>query len=346
MLVGFHVSRDWASGARPSIRAHVECAIRHRDREYADGQNLPFAFQVFLAGPRTLDFSVDKSEAADLKALMRQANAAGAPGPALWGVAHGTYMDMPWDSESKSHAYRCGFIRAEVERAFEAGLAGVVVHLGIPGPDKVVLALPWIYPGEIGGVRVCDVIAAAAKNRDGAAAAAPRHELPRIYLEVPHVLPKNSLYETPEKLAALFREVRKVDPGLDITGLCIDTAHIWACGADISSYAKGKDWVDRLAAVHDVIPPRAIIFHLNDNRNPCGSGKDEHDPLLHGKIWGDYRQAPHESGLAAFVEYARRHNIPTVLERKRRKATGDMGELTLPEALSLDYTAIVALGGE
>ena len=334
-MFGFHVSREWAAGARPSIRAQVECARGYRDKHLVRGSG-PFAFQVFLAGPRTLDFTVDKAEAADLRALLGAGAGEGSP---LWGVAHGTYMDVPWDTESKSHAYRCGFIRAEVERAFEAGLAGVVIHLGIPGPDKVAAALPWIYPAALGGVRVCDVLR-------GAASAPAGRPLPRVYLEVPHVLPANSHYETPEKLAALFRKLREVDANLAITGLCIDTAHLWACGADISTYEKGKDWVDRLAAVHDVILPEAIIFHLNDNRNPRGSGKDEHDPLLHGAIWGAFQQTPAESGLAAFVEYARRFNIPTVLERKGRKPTGDMPELSAREALALDYTALAALGAE
>lgn len=342
-MFGFHVSREWAPGTRPSIRGHIECAVAHRNATTGVSRTAPFAFQVFLAGPRSLDFSVQGAEADELQSLM----SAPLDGVRLWGVAHGTYMDIPWNLDAPNHHYRCGFIRREVEVAHRTGLAGVVVHLGIPGPEIVIQALPWIYPSMIGGRKVCDIIKAqaAAGENATAASATSSGNLPRIYLEVPHVLPKNSHYETPEKLVTLFRLIRqKCDPHLHIFGLCIDTAHIWACGADISTYEKGKAWVDALIAVHDFIPPDAIIFHLNDNRNECGSGIDEHDPLLYGKIWGDYRQNPRESGLAAFIEYATRFNIPTVLERKGRKPTGEDGPMTLKEALQVDYTALVSLG--
>jgi endonuclease IV len=332
-MFGFNVSREWAPGKRPSIRAHLESAVRYRDSLVNAPESPPFAFQVYIAGPHTLQFTVDETEAADLKAVIHGTDD-------LWGVAHGTYLDTPWDRDAHNHNYRCGFIRREIARAVEAGLSGVVIHLGVPSPDAVVDVLPWIYPSEIGGKSVRETI-----QQRAAGEAAQGASLPRIYLEVPHVLPKNSHYETPEKLAVLFRAIReKCDPGLQITGLCIDTAHIWACGADISSYANGKAWVDGLAAVHDIIPPDAIMFHLNDNRHVCGSGRDEHDPLLHGEIWGAYRRAPQDSGLAAFIEYAIEYDIPTVLERKDRKPTGDEPAMTTREALQCDYDALFELG--
>jgi endonuclease IV len=351
-MFGFHVNREWAIGARPSISAHVDAARAFsRSGFVKGGVARPFAFQVFVAGPRNMKFTTPVEEAHELRTVITAANAEGG---AVWGVAHGTFMDHPWSPEKPNHAWTLKWIRKELRRAASAGLAGLVIHLGVAPVEKVVPIL-WKMtpedprlrprPGEapvkaIGGGE--EIAADSEADAEDAAlpywhcyirsnascrmAAQPvvppvaQPDCVRIYLEVPSVLPKNSHYETPEKLCHLFRTIRaKVDPGLIYYGLCIDTAHIWASGADISSFAKAADWLERLEHCHDVIPPHAIMFHLNDNRNPLGSGADEHDCLLQGAIWGDYAQCPEKSGLAAFLDYARRFNIPTILERKGRK---------------------------
>jgi len=172
-----------------------------------------------------------------------------------------------------------------------------VIHLGAPDAPAVMAILPRLMIDE------------ALVGRCRAAGC-------RVYLEVPHVKPNKSHYETPEKLAALFKLVRTLDPDLKFFGLCIDTAHLWSCGANIASRAEAQDWFARLEAVHDVIPPAAIMFHLNDNRHSKGSGMDNHMELFGGAIWGEYTHDPASSGLAAVLDYARRFNIPTVLERK------------------------------
>ena len=117
-------------------------------------------------------------------------------------------------------------------------------------------------------------------------------------------------------MAAFFRKVREVDPELSEFGLCVDTAHLWSCGVDIASREAAQTWLEELEAVSDVIPPGAVMFHLNDSLDDRGSGVDHHAPLLQGKIWGEYAEEPKESGLAAFVEYAVRHDTVAILERK------------------------------
>ena len=219
--------------------------------------------------------------------------------PDTYVVAHGTYMDYPWYGKP----YPAKFIRKELAMCARAGIAGVVVHLGIPGVKEVKPYLPRLMRESRGGAG------------------------PVVYLEVPHVQPHKSHYETPEKLAALFRVVRQVDPQLRHFGLCIDTAHLWSCGVDLSSRAAGDDWIQRLEAVAGVIPPGRILLHLNDSESPLGSGTDKHAPLLCGRMWGEYRDCPSKSGLVPFVEYAIRHNIPTILEHK-------------PEFLEHDYQVL------
>lgn len=387
-MFGFHVNREWAArgaGSRPPIKAQVEAARARFESllagaaRCATAQDAGFAFQIFLAGPRSMKFSVSVSEAHSLRDYVRASNRLGAP---LWGVAHGTYFDTPWDTSKDNYLWKTKFIKQEVKRAASAGLAGLVIHLGTPPPEQVLQTLPWLIPDDhmrrpkpgeearvvvaAGGVDTlaadpeadaedqelehwgCFIKSDSVRQRDARSASGGRlnPECVRLFLEVPHVLPKNSHYETPAKLCALFRQIReKVDPNLCYFGLCIDTAHVWACGADIASFEGASQWLAELEACHDVIPPRAIVFHLNDNRHGRGSGLDEHDPLLMGAIWGDYAQCPEKSGLAAFLDYARRYCIPTILERKERKAGNELSDqvLSAPEAIAADLGVLEAM---
>ena len=90
-------------------------------------------------------------------------------------------------------------------------------------------------------------------------------------------------------------------------GICIDTAHLWTGGAAIRRYSDAVEWLKSL----DVSCP--LIMHLNDSLLPRGVGPDAHACLMRGRMWGAL--AYRESGLRAFIEYARRRNCPVLLER-------------------------------
>ena len=371
-MFGPHVTREWAAGKRPPLAAHVEAAAesfyRHADPDNVQG----FAFQVFVAGPRQQKFTTDLDEARGLKAFIESENARGRM---TWGVAHGAYQDVPWNGEKANAQWIRKWIRLELRRAAAAGLAGLVIHLHSTPPEVVVDVLPHLIPGiptndpkrlfTLDGELDTGVpLELSAESQEeiremkfwgcfmqSEASKRPKRgdSLPdcvRLYLETPALLPKNSHYETPAKLAKLFEGIRKwVDPHLQYFGLCIDTAHIWASGVDISSFEKASEWLAGLEAVHHIIPPRAIMFHLNDIVNPLGSGKDEHAPLLMGAIWGEFNRCPEKSGLAAFLDYARRHSIPTILERKGVKEANEYTEpLSFRGAIEADLATLKLLG--
>jgi len=297
-MYGFHVTRDWSG---ESLGAAVEAAAAGTG-QLAPGRQLAAA-QVFIAGPRQRKMLLD---AAGEQALARAASE-------RWVCAHGTYMDAPWaDTPGARHARK--FIRQELAVCDRTGLRGLVIHLGKTPPARVAEVLPELI------------------GRPGARAGRAR-----LYLELPAVKPANSHYESPEKVAALFRAVRaSADPDLEAVGLCVDTAHIWASGADIASAPAARRWLDGLERAG--VPPEAIMFHLNDNRHPQGSGRDEHNVLGRGAIWSP----PGADGLAPFAEYLARHEIPTILERKKR-TTHD----ALKADLMLDFAALDdALSGQ
>ena len=239
------------------------------------------AFQVFVANPRSLSLTLKDYEADDLRKYLDAH-------PRLAVIAHGTHMDAPWSGNK----YIAKFIRKELTLCARAGIRGLVIHLGKTPVEVVVEYLP----------RLMTPVPTA-----------------RVYLETPAVKPETARYETPEKLARLFKAIRGVDPPLDRFGLCIDTAHLWSCGVDIRSYEAAADWIGRLEKVADIIPADRIILHLNDNYNKLGGGRDIHAPLLQGDMWGAYADRPRDSGLAAFVEYAVRNSTPVILERGVKK---------------------------
>lgn len=57
-------------------------------------------------------------------------------------------------------------------------------------------------------------------------------------------------------------------------GVCLDTCHAWSAGEDLESV------VDRLTAATGGVD----LVHLNDSRDPRGSGRDRHDNLGAGHI--------------------------------------------------------------
>lgn len=306
MLLGLHVNRVHA-GAAPGSELRSErgrgkapppkrpSMAKHVEaaRLQAEKEGVEIkSVSMFIAGPRKQENLIGPEESKELKEYLDAS--------ALRAIAHGTYADYPWNGNP--HAAQ--FIRQEADAGYKAGISGLVVHLPNKPVETVLKYLPRIYP--------------AAKLT--------------IYLEMVAVSPAKSEYETPQKLRKLFQAIReKTDPTLLKTGLCIDTAHLWSCGVDISDRKSAEKWLNELESFSDVIPPSKIMLHLNDSLYPLGAGKDAHAPLMRGKIWESYREKPSESGLAAFVDYADAHTMPVILERKP------------PEALAGDYRELYGL---
>lgn len=290
MRIGPHVNRYHAAGARPSIVAHIDAA--RREAKYAADFDIS-AVAIFVGGPKNRVITITDAEVDELHEYIRAEK--------LCVIAHSTYTAPPWRGDPDA----ARFIRAEVAVCRRAGISGLVVHLPKLGVETVMRYISRLIEPSAGS----DV---------------------RIYLEMPAVSPKDSHYETPAKLIRLFRAIRaEVDPRLHTFGLCIDTAHLWTCGVDLSSYESAHAWLAELEAASAVIPADRIMLHLNDSERELGHGPDSHAGLGAGRMWPslNLRQSGEASGLDAFVEYAQRHNTPTILERKPKEAL--VGDYTI-----------------
>lgn len=65
-------------------------------------------------------------------------------------------------------------------------------------------------------------------------------------------------------------------------GVCLDTAHLFAAGHDISTVEGMRQALDRFGEV--VGAERLHLIHANDSKEPCGSNKDRHENIGAGYI--------------------------------------------------------------
>jgi deoxyribonuclease-4 len=107
------------------------------------------------------------------------------------------------------------------------------------------------------------------------------------------------------KLGDRFEHLARVveASALDLA-VCLDTAHLFAAGYDLSTPA-GVD--ETVAEFDDVVGlDRLACLHLNDSKHACGTNKDEHAHLGEGHIG--------EAGMARLLSHPALRDLPYVLE--------------------------------
>lgn len=89
---------------------------------------------------------------------------------------------------------------------------------------------------------------------------------------------------------------------------CIDTAHVWSQGIDLSSASSVKKFRSQL----DSIGIPVCLFHLNGNTIPFHQGRDHHTMCggTEDTIWSS-----DDTGLIEIVKWASRDKIHCILER-------------------------------
>jgi deoxyribonuclease-4 len=107
------------------------------------------------------------------------------------------------------------------------------------------------------------------------------------------------------KLGGDFEHIARVveasDQDLEV---CLDTAHMFAAGYDLST-PEGVD--ETVAEFDDVVGlDRLRCIHLNDSKHECGTNKDEHAHVGEGLIG--------EDGMRAVVNHEGWRDVPFVLE--------------------------------
>jgi deoxyribonuclease-4 len=107
------------------------------------------------------------------------------------------------------------------------------------------------------------------------------------------------------KLGGTFDELAGVLDrcGLDLD-VCLDTAHLFAAGYDLSTPEGVDETFDRFDSTIGLDYLECV--HLNDSKHACGTNKDEHAHVGEGLIG--------EDGMRAFINHDAVTDVPFVLE--------------------------------
>ena len=109
---------------------------------------------------------------------------------------------------------------------------------------------------------------------------------------------------TIEELALVLEAIEACGVPRHRIALCLDTAHLWGAGYDISTDAGVDAFLDRLTAVVGL--ERLAMMHLNDSRSDLGSHMDRHQHVGAGRIGA--------AGMAAILRSPRLAAVPVYLE--------------------------------
>ena len=101
-----------------------------------------------------------------------------------------------------------------------------------------------------------------------------------------------------EELAAIMERVAFNEK----IGVCFDACHLWDAGYDIVGDLDGVlNRFDRIIGLD-----RLKAFHINNSKNPLGSGKDRHAPIGGGFIGLE--------GIVAIINHPRLRRLPFITE--------------------------------
>lgn len=112
---------------------------------------------------------------------------------------------------------------------------------------------------------------------------------------------------TLEELQIIWNKIKH--HGSKNVGICIDTAHIFVSGYDISTPTGIRVYLEKFDKLIGI--SYITNFHINDSRYPGGSKRDEHRGIGSGLIYN----TPHGKRALKYIKaFCIKHKIPMILE--------------------------------
>jgi deoxyribonuclease-4 len=129
------------------------------------------------------------------------------------------------------------------------------------------------------------------------------------------------------RMGGSFEELARlgeaIEPFVRDLGYCLDTAHAWAAGYDLSTAEAALKFVSR---AHRLLGADSIrAFHLNDSRALLGSNREHHEHWGKGRIGLE--------GLKVLLHREEFADVPGILETPK-DLEGDAGNLALARRLA------------
>jgi deoxyribonuclease IV len=220
--------------------------------------------QIFLAGPQSARLQIDDATLAATAAATQATNS-------RWFI-HSPYIINLCTPPGQQDDYHTALLRKNLRYGAAAGAKGVVVHVGKSTTQDL--------PTALAHMRTNTLIAL-----EDATPECP------LLLETPAGQGTEVLTKWSE-FAAFVAEIN--DPRLRI---CIDTCHVFACGADPLTYLTD------FLTTH---PSMTKLIHFNDSATPCGSCLDRHAFCGQGHIGIET--------MTAIADAATAVDLPMVIE--------------------------------
>lgn len=234
--------------------------------------------QIFTHSPQVWqDPNIDNSEAEQF----REGTATNLDGP--W-VIHSSYLVNLCTPKDDLRAKSIDSMQKEVDAAHTLDIEYVNVHLGAHTGAGVEAGL------------------------DNAASALDDIDIPA---DVTVLIESDAGSGT--KLGGDFAHLASVlDDSSHDLDVCLDTAHAFAAGYDLSTEEGVYETIDEFNATVGLDHLRCI--HLNDSKHECGTNKDEHAHIGTGHIG--------EEGMRAIINHPDLEDIPLVLETPTENGKG------------------------
>ena len=251
-------------GAHESIAGGVANAV---DRQLDDGGNYG---QIFTHSPQVWqEPNIDTDDAA----AFRERSADHDVGP--W-VVHSSYLVNLCTPKDDLRAKSIDSMQQEVDAAATLDIPYVNVHLGA-------------HTG-----------AGVDQGLDNAVSALDELDIPK---EVTVLVESDAGSGT--KLGGDFAHLGYVlNESTQDLEVCLDTAHAFAAGYDLSTPAGVDETFAELDT--EVGIENLAYVHLNDSKHACGTNKDEHAHIGEGEIG--------EAGMTAFLNHPSVEEVPLVVE--------------------------------
>ncbi|MHB8158957.1 MAG: deoxyribonuclease IV [Thermoleophilia bacterium] len=182
-------------------------------------------------------------------------------------------------------------LAATLERAAELSCEYVVVHLGShrgTGADEALQSL-------VAGIRRLE------KDIRGTAGSLATG-LPTLLLEN-SAGAGDTVGSTFEELAEVLAAAQSHGVRLPL-GICLDTAHLWGAGYDMTSATASRRLVDEFDRTVGI--DRLQLIHLNDSPLELGAKRDKHEHLGCGLI--------PLAGLEAIVRHPKLRSVAMIME--------------------------------
>lgn len=166
-------------------------------------------------------------------------------------------------------------LKKTLARATALSCEYVVVHLGSRRGTASEVALASLVDGicRLGDEVCAEARDAGGKKKRSGGTGEARLDLPMLLLEN-SAGAGDTVGSTFEELAVILDAAGKRDVRLPL-GICLDTAHLWGAGYDMTSGAAARrmvDEIDRLVGVD-----RLHLIHLNDSPLELGAKRDKHE---------------------------------------------------------------------